>query len=1258
MSKKAIKRNLRSNGPISNKSRKQEMEEASTPRKSSNHSQDDLPDPATSNIVTISNSQIQAASLQGQVPITYEVIQTLEAAVKNEHMSTDEEVTKEKRNAAFHVDNHNTISMAIERQSDAFFTAHEIPVDQQDKWKTWDHDRLFKVLKDIYRIAPVPEAVQLILLGKLQKLPLTQFLGEIEPGTAVAEAADRFGIRIQNLLKESGIENYREIEAKDERSRKIVSNLFDRFKEQKKISTIIQEIYTVLESTKAQEGTIKDFLKLVGKTYQQILETISQSDHYRTRPSQDNKQHNSTLPRDKGRSRNRSEDRNHRHRTVDQKYGECDVCGLDHELASGECQKRSHPDAATRGKPFRDTEKGRSYRNLGLQGLRKGYRLNKAGTELVKIHQDFLSEYHEWKKSQPKVGSHHSPSLYYAKIIKHVTWKTPISEISRSRERDSIPSPEDTTMVVAGVQIPHATVETIAGIPDPTAGNIPAPAPVTETQDHRLPQEAPVLPTAKPLAETLTAVVADGTKTRGSRSALLQSQLVPQSLIDTGASTNFISKHLCNKFNLKLIKTKTLKISTLYGSTLAHYQVVIPKLRLIYKNTHIYIHNQTFVVLTDITFPIIIGLPTIRNHDLTEKLKPYFRNEKERITRSKLSAKKTEIYLNTILVKTWKKTPEDKGVQAGPRELTKPLVSPTPQGDPTSPTKNQSAAATSTTSTNQGHTVHRSELLSGDNETTDTLDTPDSPWHKYFEDAQSCPGPVAPIQWDIHRSGAERDILLDVLSKNSERFASTITSAPALLPPFEIRINQNAWMKTQSRSGYVRPQSPEKDDAMRKFIEKALADDLIEPSQAARFSQVLLTMKPNGTYRFCVDYRELNSVSDSLGWPIPNIKGLLNRIGARKPKFFAVMDLTSGYHQAPLGSSSRQATAFITSMGLFQWKRVPMGPKGAPSYFQSEMVNTVFPGLIHHILEVYLDDIITWANTIEELADNLQQIFDRLRQFNITLNPEKCRFGMTEVEYVGHVIDEHGLSFSSAKLDKVETFRRPESLKHLRSFLGLASYFRDHIRNHAEIVHPLQELLDGYTKRTAASTKIKWTEALNTAFEQTKEAVINCPKLHFLLPGQPIFLHTDASDYGIGAYLFQLVNDVEQPIAFLSRTLTKTERKWSTLEKEAYAIYFALTKWEHYLRDAKFTLRTDHKNLTYMNQHTSPKVQRWKLAVQEYDFVIEHIKGTDNVVADSLSRFCPYPVDTPQSEELLLNALAEVLEETPDSQQSTQTRNN
>ena len=285
-------------------------------------------------------------------------------------------------------------------------------------------------------------------------------------------------------------------------------------------------------------------------------------------------------------------------------------------------------------------------------------------------------------------------------------------------------------------------------------------------------------------------------------------------------------------------------------------------------------------------------------------------------------------------------------------------------------------------------------------------------------------------------------------------------------------------------------------------------------------------------------------------------------------------------------------------------------------------------GLVYDICEGYLDDCIIHGGDFKTFLTNLETVFGRFRKHNIKLNPKKCRLGAKEIEYVGHVLNKDGMTFSRDKIEKVLQIPKPIKEKELKSFLGLANYFRDHIENHSTIVRPLNDLLKGYQR----TRKIQWTPEAEKAFEDIKDAINNCPQLFFLdyTEGLPIYLHTDASNYGIGAYLFQVVDGHERPIAFISKTLNEQQiKKWSTPEKEAYAIFYSLQKLEYLLRDAKFTLRTDHKNLTlpFLNNEQNARVKRWKLAIQQFDFNIEYIKGEENIVADHLSRLVPLTVD-------------------------------
>jgi hypothetical protein len=469
-------------------------------------------------------------------------------------------------------------------------------------------------------------------------------------------------------------------------------------------------------------------------------------------------------------------------------------------------------------------------------------------------------------------------------------------------------------------------------------------------------------------------------------------------------------------------------------------------------------------------------------------------------------------------------------------------------------------------------------------------------------------------------------------------FSEKLDRVPAALPPMELQVDTDKWLVPKNRRS-PRPQTSAKEDELRKQIDLLLKHDIIRPSKATHFSQVLLPPKPDGSYRFCIDYRSLNNASNPESWPLPNIAHVLQRVGQYKPKFFGKMDFTQGFWQIELSELSRKFTAFTTFMGVYEWNRVPMGLKGAPSYFQAQISHKVLAGLIYHICESYIDDVISFARTEDEFLARLRQLLERLLEFNIKLKPSKCAFGMNETEFLGHVISAEGITMSKAKIEKVLRHSKPTVIREMRSFLGLANYFRKHVQNHSSIVAPLFKMCgedkdgqSGHTKtrRKASNKALKWTQESEAAYDTICSAIANCPTLYFLdddTTSYPIYLHTDASDYGVGGYLFQMVNGVERPVAFCSASFAKEQTRWSTPEKEAYAIYYAFHAFEYLIRDRKFTLRTDHANLTYINDSGSPKVIRWKLAIQEFDFNIEHVKGEDNIAADYLSRVKPATTD-------------------------------
>jgi hypothetical protein len=231
--------------------------------------------------------------------------------------------------------------------------------------------------------------------------------------------------------------------------------------------------------------------------------------------------------------------------------------------------------------------------------------------------------------------------------------------------------------------------------------------------------------------------------------------------------------------------------------------------------------------------------------------------------------------------------------------------------------------------------------------------------------------------------------------------------------------------------------------------------------------------------------------------------------------------------------------------------------------------------------------------------------------------------GVSEIEFVGHKFDCEGISFSDKKLDGIKQFVKPVTKKDLKSYLGLANYFRDHIRHHSTLTHTLQEMIGDYSKKSR-SNLLQWTPTLDDAYDRLQNALINCQKLYFVDNTLQIHLATDASDYALGAYVYQLTPEGQEiPIRFISKSFAREQLRWSVPEKECYAIVFTLNKLDYLLRDVHFVLHTDHENLTRCYSSGSPKVLRWQILIQGYDKEVRHIKGIDNLVADSLSRFAP-----------------------------------
>ena len=410
------------------------------------------------------------------------------------------------------------------------------------------------------------------------------------------------------------------------------------------------------------------------------------------------------------------------------------------------------------------------------------------------------------------------------------------------------------------------------------------------------------------------------------------------------------------------------------------------------------------------------------------------------------------------------------------------------------------------------------------------------------------------------------------------------------------------------------PRNPKMQEVINNQINELLRDNLIEPSSSAYSSPLVLVKKKNNTWRMCVDYRQLNEHSIKDAYPIPIISNILSKL--KHAQYISTLDLKSGYWQIPIKESSRHLTAFtVPGRGLFQWRVMPFGLHSAPATFQRIVDKMIGPELEHFAI-AYLDDIIITSTTFEDHIKHLQQVFNRLREFNLRINLEKCTFCVSELKYLGHVVCEQGIKTDPEKTRAIREMPRPTNIKGVRQFIGLCSWYRNFIQNFADIASPIIKL-------TRKEVSFHWGPEQQSAFETLKtrlceETVIACPDFN-----KHFFLQTDASNEGLGAVLFQTDEDGrEKVIAFISRTLQKAEKNYSATEKECLGVFWAVTKLRPYLEGYDFTVLTDHQSLRWLFTINSPtgRLDRWATVLREYSFTIKYKKGKDNVVPDTLSR--------------------------------------
>ena len=403
-----------------------------------------------------------------------------------------------------------------------------------------------------------------------------------------------------------------------------------------------------------------------------------------------------------------------------------------------------------------------------------------------------------------------------------------------------------------------------------------------------------------------------------------------------------------------------------------------------------------------------------------------------------------------------------------------------------------------------------------------------------------------------------------------------------------------------------------------KIIETQLKTGVIRESTSPWSSPLVYVRKRDGTTRPCVDYRKLNEVTKKDAYPLPRIEDCLDCLGGAK--VFSTLDLQSGYWQIDLKEEDRAKTAFSTRSGHYEYVTMPFGLCNAPSTFERAM-ELIMKGLQWKTLILYLDDIIVLSSTFDEHIERLDEVLSRLGQAGLKLKPSKCHMFKSEVAYLGHVVSAAGIKPDPEKLERIQDWPSPTSVSELRSFLGLCSYYRRFIRGFSTIAAPLNKLLE-------KSTRFEWNETCQSAFVKLKSVLVSDHVMAYPDDHGLFILDTDASATGIGAVLSQVQWDdiaqqeVERPIAFASRSLTRTQRRYCTTRRELLAVVSFVRHFRHFLLGRKFLIRTDHSSLRWIMSFREPTDQmaRWIEILSQYDFMIEHRDGKKHGNADAMSR--------------------------------------
>lgn len=467
-----------------------------------------------------------------------------------------------------------------------------------------------------------------------------------------------------------------------------------------------------------------------------------------------------------------------------------------------------------------------------------------------------------------------------------------------------------------------------------------------------------------------------------------------------------------------------------------------------------------------------------------------------------------------------------------------------------------------------------------------------------------------------HLTNEEHNKVVNLLEKYKSMFTTNIKDlTPANLPPVSLETIPNA----QPVNSPPYKQNKQEREELNKLLDELKEADILEecPDFCEFASPVFITRNKDKSPRLVGDMRKINQMLKPCIYPTPSVNLVLNSLN--NANSFTKLDLKGAYHQLLVREQDRQLLTIKTQDRLLRYKRLTMGLKVSSALFSKAILALLNKHLYNKVV-CYIDDVIVYGKTFEQDLLNLETTLKILFEANLKLNTQKCKFLYEKVDILGYTVSNQGILPQKSTVTAIQEFKTPNCVRKVRQFLGSSSFFRKHIKNYADITLPLTNLI----KDSNNNIPFKWTEDCEKAFIKIKEILTNPPLLKHWKDEWEASIYVDSSLYALGACLTQTNPDTGQqhPIAYLSKKYTETQQRYSNAEREMMSLVYAVNYWREFTLGRKITIFTDCQALVhYQNfKHTSSRLNRLALSLVDYDITIKHKKGTNNTLADSLSR--------------------------------------